>query len=89
MWYECANQTDAYIFQVTAGAAGAAGVTTAPVSPVDGPSQGLVSYSPSFTYHGFRFMELSAAEVLADGTERTLTQELQGGFPFGATCVHF
>ena len=44
-------------------------------------------YSPTFTYHGFRFVELTAVEIGADGREMALSLELENAFPFGAELV--
>ena len=71
LWYECANQTDAII-----------------ISTLNSTSaQELVMYSPTFTYHGFRFVELTAVEIGADGREMALSLELENAFPFGAELV--
>ena len=65
-WYECANQTDAFVFDV------------------GGRRLDKLSYTPSFTYHGFRFVELSFVEVMADGSEAALGDVASALFPFGA-----
>ena len=89
-WYECANQTDAFIFQVGGsaaggGAGGAGGGIEGAVG--GGDSGGQVSFTPSFTYHGFRFVELSFLQVLPDGSEVPLGSDASALFPFGATLV--
>ena len=67
-WYECANQTDGFIFQLSESTAGE-----------------RVSYTPRFTYHGFRYMELSAVLISANGTQTALPPALAAQFPFNAT----
>lgn len=74
-WYECANQTDGYIFEVPA--AGAADTTSA----------SLAEYSQSFTYNGFRYIELVATQILPGGGEGSLPSKLQAAFPWGAKLV--
>lgn len=69
-WYECANQTDGYVFDGKSTA-----VNTA------------VSYTPTFTYHGFRYIELSAEQLLPNGIRIPLSGELAAKFPFGATVT--
>jgi hypothetical protein len=73
-WYECANQTDAFIFELPV--AGAA-------TPLE------LDFTPTFTYHGFRFCEISATEVLVDGSERPLVAGSVAAqqFPYGAQMV--
>ena len=74
MWYECANQTDGVIF-------------TIPGSGSDSDSTGaagVVTYSQSFTYHGFRLITLTATQLLPDGTEKALPSSLAAAFPWGA-----
>lgn len=70
-WYECANQTDGYVFRV----------------PGNGDDVGTtVEYTPSFTYHGFRHVELVATQLLPGG-EGPLPASLQASFPWGAKIV--
>ena len=69
-WYECANQTDAYIFTVLPNA-----------------TKAFITFTPTFTYHGFRFAELTAVELQLDGTEMPLRPELAALFPFDAALV--
>ena len=48
------------------------------------PLTSRLTYTPTFTYHGFRFVELSVVELSPDGTERPL-QRMQGAaLPFTA-----
>eukprot|EP00656_Telonema_subtile_P015269 TRINITY_DN17984_c0_g1_i2.p1 TRINITY_DN17984_c0_g1~~TRINITY_DN17984_c0_g1_i2.p1 ORF type:complete len:1040 (-),score=151.32 TRINITY_DN17984_c0_g1_i2:119-3238(-) len=54
-WYECANQTDAYIF------------TTSDTATQH-------QYTPTFTYHGFRFVQLEAVEITASGAQIPLRE---------------
>lgn len=54
-WYECANQTDAFIFTLSSSTARE------------------LQYTPTFTYHGYRFVELSATQILPDGSEAPLS----------------
>ena len=44
----------------------------------------LLKFTPTFTYHGFRFIELVATEIAADGTEHPLSPALAASFPWGA-----
>ena len=45
-------------------------------------------YTPTFTYHGFRYVELVATQLAVDGvTETALSPELAAQFPFGAALV--
>jgi hypothetical protein len=60
-WYECANQTDGYIFEL-------------PVT--DTQADQVATYSQSFTYHGFRFIQLSATVLSAAGEETPLPPAL-------------
>lgn len=71
-WYECANQTDAFLFEVTS-------------SPSVG--NDTLSFTPSFTYHGFRYVELAFLQVASDGTEEPLDATVSALFPFGASLV--
>ena len=66
MWYECANQTTAYIFEL-------------PESDAD-----PISYTPTFTYHGFQFATLTASRLLSNGSEVPLPASLAASFPWGA-----
>ena len=61
-WGQCANQTDLFIFRVTAspGGGGSSAGTTEGTT---------LRYFPSFTYHGFRFVELSVTAVLEGATD--------------------
>lgn len=77
-WYECANQTDGYIFVVPA-ATESGGEHAAASKPVE--------YSQSFTYHGFRHLELVATELLPGGGEGPLPAKLQAAFPWNAKVV--
>ena len=52
-WYECANQTDAFVFTVPA-------------------ANWTKRYTPTFTYHGFRFASITVAELLSGGGVRPL-----------------
>jgi alpha-L-rhamnosidase len=71
-WYECANQTDGYVFSV----------------PRTGENLGTtVEYTPSFTYHGFRHVELVATQLLPGGGEGPLPASVQASFPWGAKLV--
>ena len=69
-WYECANQTDAYIFEAAAA--------------TDTADDDARSFTASFSYHGFRYVEVHAAQLLPDGTEAPLTGALAAAFPFSA-----
>ena len=60
-WYECANQTDGYIFELPS---------------TDAQAQAAASYTQSFTYHGFRFVQLSATTLSASGKEAPLPPAL-------------
>lgn len=77
-WYECANQTDGYVFTVPQDAAAVA-------------AAGVLTYAPTFTYHGFRFVSLTVAEVSAnaDGTEteRFLHADEIAALPYTVTMV--
>ena len=73
-WYECANQTDGYVFTVPS-----RGDAQTAAEPVE--------YTQSFTYHGFRHVELVATEVLADGSEGPLPASLASAFPWGASVT--
>lgn len=46
-----------------------------------------VDYTPSFTYHGFRHVELVATQLLPGGGEGPLPASLQASFPWGAKIV--
>eukprot|EP00937_MAST-01D_sp_MAST-1D-sp2_P006075 g6075.t1 len=41
-------------------------------------------FTPSYTYHGFRFVEVSAVQLGANGEEQPLSGGLAAAFPFGA-----
>jgi alpha-L-rhamnosidase len=65
-WYECANQTDALIFND------------------DGNSR---SYTPTFTYHGFRFVRVTVTSLQDDGTEIDITLLDPNHFPYHVSLV--
>ena len=73
-WYECANQTDGYIFELPS---------------TDAQAQAAATYTQSFTYHGFRFIQLSATVLSASGKEAPLPPALLSKWistkGFGAT----
>eukprot|EP00944_MAST-04C_sp_MAST-4C-sp1_P004731 g4731.t1 len=73
LWYECANQTDAII------------ISTVNATSAKKP----VTYSPTFTYHGFRFVELTAVEIGPDGKKMALSPDLASAFPFGAKLIAY
>jgi len=60
-WYECANQTDGYIFELPS---------------TDAQAAAAAAYTQSFTYHGFRFIQLSATVLSASGKEAPLPPAL-------------
>ena len=59
-WYECANQTDALILRLPAAAKD------------DADTPWSRTYTPTFTYHGYRFAAVAVAEVLPGGGARAL-----------------
>jgi len=69
-WYECANQSTAYVLALPAATS---------------PPGRAVRYTPTFTYHGFRFVRLRASVLLPNGTEAPLPSVLARAFPWGAT----
>ncbi len=74
--YECANQTDGYIFELVPG------------KPLSVANPGIRSYTPSFTYHGFRFMQATAKLINpSTGVESLLSPDLAKMFPFGLQAV--
>ena len=85
-WYECANQTDGYIF-------------TVPSDQTQVDAAGVLSYTPTFTYHGFRFVSVTVHAVTASsspasasfgdssGEERMLTAEEVAALPYTITLV--
>lgn len=76
-WYECANQTTAYIFDADAPNAHATPSTLA----------SAISYSPTFTYHGFQVAMLSASLILPNGTHAPLPADLAASFPWGGSVT--
>jgi hypothetical protein len=78
-WFECANQTDAFIVPLAPPAA-----TSSKSGSRGGNGHSSVTYTPTFTFHGFRYVELTARALLADGTESDLPEEIAADFPWGA-----
>ena len=70
MWYECANQTDAYVFDSRSTPAGT-----------------KVTYTPTFTYHGYRFIQMTAVQIDSNGDRSPLDGPLAAAFPFGMTAT--
>eukprot|EP00940_MAST-03C_sp_MAST-3C-sp2_P000368 g368.t1 len=60
-WYECANQTDAFIFTTSSDR-----------------TEGF-SYTPTFTYHGFRFVRVNVMQLHGDGSTSSVSLS---DFPF-------
>ena len=73
-WYECANQSTAFIFEVAA--SGAFSNHTP-----------ALTYTPTFTYHGFRYVRLTARLRHPDGSESPLSGPLAQTFPWGASLT--
>eukprot|EP00038_Savillea_parva_P007047 m.167528 g.167528 ORF g.167528 m.167528 type:complete len:1197 (+) comp12839_c0_seq1:59-3649(+) len=69
-WYECANQTDAFVFDMNSR-----------------PPGSTITYTPTFTYHGFRHVKLTAVQLLSNGQHAPLDGDLAAAFPFDATLV--
>ena len=51
-WGQCANQTDAFIFEIDSATV---------------PAREVISYTPSMTYHGFRFAQVTVSELVRNG----------------------
>jgi alpha-L-rhamnosidase len=61
-WGQCANQTEGFIFEIDSVIADGAG---------DGDGDAVISYTPSMTYHGFRFAQVTVAELVRDGSSES------------------
>ena len=53
-WGQCANQTEGFIFEIDSATA------------ADG-ARDMISYTPSMTYHGFRFAQVTVSELVREG----------------------
>jgi hypothetical protein len=74
MWYECANQTDGVILSVS-------------LDPADSQPP-VVHYRQSFTYHGFRHVQLTITQLLPGGDEAPLSPAALAALPWKAfKCV--